>query len=187
MKALLILAIAVCCAGCTEKAKDFRSLTSRQLLEMSDGELELQVYDALLNTMEKAGVRNLESALPLLTSGQRALCITMNVDGEVNNGGFNQYYYNTSPDEVALGEGSFRLIGAYQYADIVKEADSVHNQIKGQLDAENNGSLESFSKSYENNPLSSLDDKWYQMSALEPFNNIMVKYIRSHTSEFAKD
>jgi predicted nucleic acid-binding Zn-ribbon protein len=44
------------------------------------------------------------------------------LEGEVNNGGFHQYFYNSAGDSVAETIQALEIIGAFAMADIVKRA-----------------------------------------------------------------
>ncbi|HEX8061416.1 MAG TPA: DUF4375 domain-containing protein [Cyclobacteriaceae bacterium] len=186
MKASIFLMIALCCFSCSEK-KDFRTMNSAQLSALPDENLAFEIYDQVLTTIGEEGYSSIASALRSLTPGQRAICVAVGLDGEIQNGGFNQYYFNTTDYEAGLAEESFRLIGAAKYADIVKEANTIYSQIKGDLESKDDGTLESFSESYKDNPLNALDQKWYELSPAESLDSIMLKYIRANSKDFAKD
>ena len=44
------------------------------------------------------------------------------LEGEVNNGGFHQYFYNSAADRTAETIQALEIIGAFAIADIVKKA-----------------------------------------------------------------
>ena len=46
------------------------------------------------------------------------------------------------------------------------------------------GTLEGFSKSYENNPLNDQDDKFYALYKDENLQQIQIEYIRKHKKDF---
>lgn len=57
----------------------------------------------------------------LATSEKVFVCV-WGLEGEVNNGGFDQYYFNSSGDHAADAEESLRAIGAQHTAQLVKQA-----------------------------------------------------------------
>ena len=56
------------------------------------------------------------------TKGLQMLWATQLVDDEVNNGGFNQYFFNRSGQWAMEAIEGFRLIGVVERAEIVKAA-----------------------------------------------------------------
>jgi hypothetical protein len=108
------------------------------------------------------------------------------LEGEVNNGGFNQFYFNSSGQLADFAEDAFITVGAHKLADLVREANLTYDLVKNDLEKYNDGTLESFSKSYEGNPLNDLDDKFYELAEVEPLSNLRIKYIRSNIEEFSE-
>ena len=99
-----------------------------------------------------------------LPKGTRAIFTTFLVDAEVNNGGFNQFFYN--PHGYLAGEAlaGYELLGADDYAHVMRAAIATYESERDQLapfhDA---GTLESFSKSYEHTTLGAVDDRYYML------------------------
>lgn len=83
------------------------------------------------------------------------------IEGEVNNGGFNQCYFNSSRQFTKMAESGFKAIGAAGYADLMIRANTIYSEIKDDLEKYDDGTLESFSESYGDNPLNALDDEFY--------------------------
>ena len=81
----------------------------------------------------------------------------------------------------------FRLFGANKFADLMQRANTTYESIKDDLQKFNDGTIESFSKSYENNPLSEIDRLFYQIYQEENLSQFRIKYIRSHTEEFVQN
>jgi len=44
------------------------------------------------------------------------------LEGEVNNGGFDQYFYNSAGDKTSEAIQALEIVGAFQMAEIVKKA-----------------------------------------------------------------
>jgi hypothetical protein len=109
---------------------------------------------------------------------------TFTIECEVNNGGFNQCYYNSSKEFTLMAEEGFKAIGAEGFADIMARANSTYSEIKDDLEKQNDGTLESFSKSYENNPLNELDTQFYAMYEKESLEQLYIDYIRDNAGYF---
>lgn len=109
---------------------------------------------------------------------------TYTIECEVNNGGFNQCYFNSSKEFTNMAEEGFRAIGAVGFADIMARANATYSAIKDDLEKYNDGTLESFSKSYENNPLNDHDSEFYDMYEKESLEQLYVQYIRANAKYF---
>lgn len=106
------------------------------------------------------------------------------IEAEVNNGGFNQCYFNSSKEFVVMAENGFKEIGAEGFSDIMSRANFVYLDIKEDLEKFEDGTIEGFSKSYENNPLNALDDEFYKMYEKESLEKLCIEYIRMNAKYF---
>ena len=99
-----------------------------------------------------------------LPKGLRAIFATFVVDAEVKNGGFNQFFYNPHGYLAGAALAGYELLGADDYADVMRAAIATYESERGQLapfhDA---GTLEAFSKSYEHTQLGTVDDRYYAL------------------------
>jgi len=106
------------------------------------------------------------------------------VDGEVNNGGFNQYYFNESHILTVSASEALLAISAPKLAEIAKKADLLYSQIKDQLSSIEENTLEEFFDSYEDNPLNELDDEYCNTLEIEPIDELLVGYIKTNIGCF---
>ena len=176
MRVFGYLVIYLTVLGCSQKER----LTADQIESISNERLEEFIFDNLYETIQYSG------AVAVLSKGQKAIYVTWILEGEVNNGGFNQFYFNSSAQLADFAEDTFITVGAHKLADLVREANLTYDLVKNDLEKYNDGTLESFSKSYEGNPLNDLDDKFYELAEVEPLSNLRIKYIRSNIEEFSK-
>lgn len=160
-----------------------KTLTADIISKIKDEELEQAIFDNISINMEGDSTEEKE-IVQALTQGQRAIYVTWIVEGEVNNGGFNQFYFNSSGQLADISEEAFKTIGANKFADLVRQANMIYYEIKDNLEKFNDGTAESFSKSYDENPLNDLDDKFYKLYEEEPLSQIKIKYIRDNVKEF---
>jgi hypothetical protein len=170
------------CSGQEQKSM----LTPGMLSGVKDDRLEQVVFDDI-SAMIETDRRGERDILKSLTPGQRAIYVTSIIEGEVNNGGFNQFYFNSSGQLADMGEESFKTIGATKFAELMRQANATFSEIKDDLEKFNDGTIESFSKSYENNPLNDLDDKFYELDSIEPLRQIKVEFIRKNVKEFVSE
>ena len=94
--------------------------------------MEQTIIDGIyrLISMSRDGELN---AVEELSPGQRALYVTWLVEGEVNNGGFNQFYFNSSGQFSGMAVDGFRLFGANKFADLMQRANTTYESIKDDL------------------------------------------------------
>lgn len=169
-----------------EKRPIYKVLTADIINNIKDDDLEQAIIDNIQSKFN-ADYSNEEDIVRNLSLGQRAFYVTWLLEAEVNNGGFNQFYFNSSGQLADLAEDSFKIIGAVKFADLVKQANSIYDDIKDDLEKFNDGTIESFSKSYEQNPLNELDDKFYKLYKDEPLGQIRIEYIRENVNEFVNE
>lgn len=164
----------------------YKTLTSEILSQVKDEELEQVIMDNIFAKMDER-MTNERKIVESLTPGQRAIYVTTMVEGEVDNGGFNQFYYNSTGELADMMEEAFKTIGANPFADLTRQANVVFSVIKTELEKYKDGTTESFSKSYDDNPLNSLDDKFYALEKEQSLSKIRIKYIRNNIKEFVND
>ncbi|MDO5058490.1 MAG: DUF4375 domain-containing protein, partial [Neisseria sp.] len=155
-------------------------LTADILNNTSDDELVLTVFDTLaVQAPEHLGEAEY---LATLSPERRAVYALFILAGEVDNGGFNQYYYNTEAEASKYLHESFELIGAPKYAELAADACRCYRE--NGIAERHNGTLEQFCASYENNPLTEYDEKFYALEDEQPLHDLLVKFIRSRIDAF---
>lgn len=117
-----------------------------------------------------------------LSKPQQAIYIICLLEAEVNNGGFNQYYYNSSGQFAKLAPGALKLVGATQFAALTQAANKMYEEEKHHVTKHQDGTPEGFSKSYDNNPLDEFDDQFYKLK--EPLAELQIAFIRKNKSAF---
>ena len=110
---------------------------------------------------------------------------TFVLEGQVNNGGFNQFFVNSSGQFAEIAVLSCDLIGASDRAELIRKAIEIHEQEKGSavlqsLYAQN--TLEAFKQTYKLTKLGECDDAFYALN--DHISELRLRYIRSHPEEF---
>ena len=133
----------------------YSTLTASILDSISDEMLEQTIIDNILRKIEttKSYEKQFKIIKSLSRKGRQAIFATWTLEAEVNNGGFNQYFFNlaTSGQYAEEARDGFILISANKHADLTQRAIDVILKNAKTLSKFNDGTLESFSKSYENN------------------------------------
>lgn len=166
-----------------EKPAKVYVVTEQIIDNSSDENLEQIIYEDIfrfLSANSDTEFANIEK----LSAGQQMYWSTWIVEREVNNGGFNQFYFNNSIELGEIAYKGFKTLNAHKFADLMFDANKVFKENKKELEAFYNGTAESFSKSYEKNPLGKFDDMFYDLNNTLHLRQLRVKYIREHKNEF---
>ena len=159
---------------------DFATLKS-----IPDDKLEQAVKDYICFKFNKDWSNEFD-VITSLSPGLRAVYSTSLLEDEVNNGGFNQFYWNSSGQFAKESEDGLALIGAKEHLELMREANKIHEQEKPVFEKYKKiGTSEAFSKSYGATKLNTLDDKFYKMK--ESLSELRIKYIRTHPKEFISE
>jgi hypothetical protein len=156
-------------------------LTAEILQRIPEKELEYAIVDHVASK-----ISDFENALAVVTNlskGMQMVYSTWWVEGEVNNGGFNQYFWNASGKFKLVALDGFKLLGASEHCELMAEAIRLQEQQEAKLSQlRRNGTLKDFSESYKDNPLNALDTRFYALT--EDVGAMRIKYIREHVEEF---
>lgn len=156
-------------------------LSSEILRTIPDQDLEYAIIDHV-SYLISDDYQNEYKIVMALPQEIRAIYTTWEVDAEVNNGGFNQYFWNSSGQFRHEAIAGYELIGAGQHAALLREAVAIYEKEEARLKKyKDKGTLEAFSESYKENPLNPLDDRFFKM---DDAGVMRVKFIREHLEAF---
>lgn len=160
----------------------YSRLDEAVLAGIADADVEQAVLDyanaQLKGRYDEEGTRVRE--LPI---GIRALYLTWTVEAEVNNGGFNQYYYNTDDKFSSEAVAAFEYFGATEHAMLMREANAIRAGEAAALQKfKDRGTIDAFSESYEHSELGPLDKRFYRL--IENLSQLRVARIRTAPQEF---
>jgi len=155
------------------------------LRSIPDTDVELTIVDYVGSKLDGQYEREVE-VVSSLSPGVRATYLTWIVEGEVNNGGFNQYYFNTDGKFASEAVSAFEYFGATEHAALMREANSIRALEAAEMAKfKERGTLEAFSESYEHSELGPLDDRFYELS--ENLSQLRIQRIRQMPEEFSGD
>jgi hypothetical protein len=112
------------------------------------------------------------------------------IDGEVNNGGFWQYYFNESHILTAKADEALLAIGAPKLAEVARKADYVYSQLKRGFEKYRDielGVMEEFLDHvdhFEDDPLDVYDTEYYDVSETEKVEELLIHFIRKNIDCF---
>ncbi|WP_251813130.1 DMP19 family protein, partial [Alkalimarinus sediminis] len=117
-----------------------------------------------------------------LNIAERYVALILDLEGQVNNGGFDQYYFNSYGDNAAEAVMALRAIGANSVAKMLVESFSVFPNSKPSPDRwVRQAQLEKIGESG-NEKLSKLDDQFYEYP--DNINALLSAYIISNRAQF---
>lgn len=176
--------------GCSERTKQNNNKPSmqtpltEQIIDTTSDDMLLEVvYDNLFRKLSPAYDKEYEIVLSWNKSRQ-AIYMISRLEAEVNNGGYNQFYFNSSGQFAAALPEALKLVGATKFADLTQRANSTFEKEKSKITEAQDGTVEGFSKSYENNPLNKFDEEFYKLNDVENLQKIQVDYIRKNKKDF---
>jgi len=153
------------------------------LTKIPDSQLEQAVFDYAITKLDGQYDRE-EAVVAQLSPGVRALYLTWTVEAEVNNGGFNQYYFNTDGKFASDAVDAFQYFGASEHATLMREANAIRAaEAKLMEQYKKRRTLEAFSESYEHSKLGPLDDRFYALR--ENLSQLRVARIRATPEQFS--
>ena len=169
--------------------EDFKNRPIHKILTIeiidaaSDENLLQTVFDNLIERLPK-DYRKEYATVTSWTKQQQAIYIIWTLEAEVNNGGFNQFYFNSSGQYADLVPDALKLVGANKFADLTIRANMVYKKENEKITKHQDGTLEGFSKSYEDNPLNKFDDEFYDLYKQENLQQLQVDFVRKNKHYF---
>lgn len=120
--------------------------------------------------------------IDFLTDPQKNFYYNQNLEREINNGGFNQFYLNSSGDFAHETIDSLRLIGANKTALIVERANDQFPDKKVPKDRATRQEILTLIEDKANEIWEELDQKFYAYE--DDLNSLNIDYVRKNRNEF---
>jgi hypothetical protein len=163
---------------------------------LSDGDLVECVVFSLLRMVGIAR-RSDDGWLPLVPRPFRAIYAVWSLNGEVNNGGLDQYFWNTDGEQIDAARDGLAIIGAAATSQVFERAVKSYEANRSILmrfkrvavRLLNSGlrrkAWEKFAESYKHSDLESLTSEFYRTES--DLKVALVNYIRRHLDQFVLD
>jgi hypothetical protein len=161
----------------------YKELTEQIIDTTSDENLLQVAFDNLSEKLPADYKKQYETVMSWNKSRQ-AIYMIWALEAEVNNGGYNQFYFNSSGQFYKHLPEALRLVDANKFADLTEKANTTFEKENEKITKHQDGTIEGFSKSYDDNPLSDFDKKFYDLYKTENLQQIQVDYIRKNKNEF---
>jgi hypothetical protein len=160
----------------------FRVLSIELLQGLPDDQLEGAIHEHVLHAIgDDWG--NAAQIVRTLPPGVQMLYTTQALDGEVHNGGFNQYFSNSHGELAKEALAGLTAIGASEHAKLLGEAIEIRKREEPTMrQFEEKGTVEAFGESYEHTALNELDDRFYALN--EDLSSLRIAFIRANPDLF---
>jgi uncharacterized protein DUF4375 len=169
-------------AACVQKAEP-QQLQPPNLAALADSEVQYAILDYVHAKMDGRYDQQ-DAILASLPAGVRALYVISGVEDEVNNGGFNQYYWNSTGKFADQAVAAFEFFSARKHADLMREANRIHAAEQAEIEKfKEKDTLQAFSDSYKVSKLGPLDERFYKMD--EDLSALVVAKIRAEPASFS--
>lgn len=160
-----------------------KELTAQIIDTTSDDNLLQVVFDNLSERQPTDYEKEFQTVMTW-NKPRQAIYMIWLLEAEVNNGGYNQFYFNSSGQYYKYLPEALKLVGADKFADLTKRANEIYEKENAKITKDQDGTIEGFSKSYDDNPLNKFDDEFYELYKTENLQQIQVDFIRKHKTEF---
>lgn len=159
-----------------------KPLTIKNINSASDEDVDQLVFDGIERLLVKCNYDNTK-LLSLLPVGAKALFLTWVVEGQVNNGGFNQFYGNGYGAYADEAYKSFLYFGATEHAEVMLEAIKARKSERFKISLlKLIGTSKALSYSYKISKLNAVDEKFYEIK--ESLTKLRVLKIRENAEIF---
>lgn len=167
--------------------KRYTHLDREIIAGIADDDLVLAIEDLLRDHVLVGGAAAAWDAFERLAPGPRALYALQQLDGQVRNGGFAQFFWNASGRYAPFAFEGLELIGAPKRKEIVQQAMDLFLASGGpaQRRIGRQDAPAGFVAFRDTIDFGALDSSYYQLDKAERLGALQVAYVRAHVDEFA--
>ncbi|MBT8180277.1 MAG: DMP19 family protein [Eudoraea sp.] len=183
MKKILSIIFAIIISSCKSES----NFDLDKILQLDREDMIVMEIDNYLN--EKSSYQD---DMDKLNSSQRVLVIVENLEREINNGGFHQFYWNSSGDFANETVEVLYKIGAENTAKIVKRANSEFPNGIVPTDQDKRGKILDTISEEAKATWNELDFKFYGPNEvtgkmeIEDLPSLLIEFVKSNKSDFVE-
>ena len=171
MKFFILLSIFL--FSCSSK----KSFDIDKVLQYPDQEKSIMEIDSFLNVKCDYGKK-----IERLNASEKTFLLIENLETEVHNGGFDQFYFNSSGDFANETVTALKEIGAFKTAEIVRTANSEFkngNVSKIRIERQNEQEIirEKATETW-----NKCDELYYRYE--DDLSSLLIKFVRNHKQDF---
>jgi hypothetical protein len=162
----------------------YKKITREILTIIPDDLLAWAMHDHIRFKVGKNYERILQ-VLAELPAGFSVVYYLFALDGEIGNGGFNQYFFNGLDRDAEQHLNALRLIEATEHQKVFQEAFRIRDEEKQNEELQHRyaqHTIESFFSTYEMTELGMFDEEWYALD--KELDALLIRFIRQHPELF---
>ena len=148
-----------------------------KVLQMDDQTSAIIELDTRVNKLSDYG-----EDLTKLTESQKVLLFVENLEREVNNGGFNQFYWNSSGDFAHETLDGLKTIGATKMASILTKANPVWPDLAVPKDRTERQAEQEKIEEQANPTWEQCDTEFYEYP--DDILTLLLGYVKQHKADF---
>jgi hypothetical protein len=149
---------------------DLVTLTTKQAAKLSDFDLSVAAYELICEPLDGMKMENAQARVRKLPPSIRPLYTVLILQSEVENGGFNQYFWNSSGRLASEAFDDLVGLGAQQHAALLKYAIMIEKDESPMMaEFKKPQTWDSFAESYKHTELEPLDGEFYKLPKLDKF------------------
>lgn len=157
------------------------ALTRVKIENASDNELLLMIFNSL---SKEHSDEPEELAIKNWNESKRAIYLIWLLESEVHNGGFMQFFINSSREFYQFVPQCLELVGAGRFAELTRNANEIYETHKSYILKQIDGTLKSYHSILSENLFDDLDSEFYSLYTLEDLYQIQITYIRENINDF---
>ncbi|WDF60556.1 DUF4375 domain-containing protein [Flavobacterium sp. KACC 22758] len=159
----------------TSKDKVNMYLTEENIDRTSDKYLLDEVSTVFSTQLSGQHHNEYEVVTSSWNKSKQAVYMVRLLRGEVNNGGYNQFYNNAGGMYYKHLPEALHLIGAHKFADLTKRANETFEKEYERVTK--------YQEKFVDDPLEEFDDEFFDLNKTKNLEKLLVDYIRKHKKE----
>lgn len=165
----------------------YENINRDVIATIPDNLLAQAMFDHIWLKANKDYGRTLQ-VLKELPAGFSVVYHLFTLDGEIGNGGFNQYFFNGLDSNAEQQLEALRLVEATKHQKVFQEAFRIQNEEKQNDELQRRykeRTIESFFSTYGMTMLEKCDEEWYALD--KEFDALLTRFIRKHPELFVTE
>ncbi len=163
----------------------YSTLDADVLTSIPDDKLEQAIID-YISIQVGDDWENSDEIIGDLPDSFRGVYATWVLEAQVNNGGFNQYFWNGYGYFADDAISAFEAYGTSEYAEVTKKAVAMYlSEIDAHQEFRDRGTLDAFSESYKHTELGDVDGEFWDIE--QNLSELRIAYVRANPEQFFGD
>lgn len=150
---------------------------------LGDDRIEEELFNRISMKVDATGEKT-AAAVKKLSKGERMVYVTWIVESEVNNGGFEQFFTNSSGRLTKSAVPAFALIGAKKHATLMRRAIAAYSRANPKQSIfKVDKTVKGYQKKYKDKSLGPVDDAFMDLD----LGKLRLDYIRKNAKQFVAE